>query len=222
MRLGTVFGGQRRWLRRRRLRRDAIEVGDRAGCLRNRNRFQFVGDRSGKTLFRSATPATSAAAATAPRPPFARALIGTRLVRQFAAFLVIGLFVGGIRIRWGGGLLRQSIVLARCVVFARFSVAAAAAPPPTSPSPCTVACGLRTCFATGGGFVRKSLGFFGLYFRFRLGVEQLLVVEGFFKSRGSGSGLRHEQRLCGLQRMYLFAAIDHIRLLSAHGRIGDH
>src|SRR5277367_5810588 len=121
-----VFGRGGRWLRR-----NSIEVGDRACRLRHWNRPELVGDRSGKTVFGSATPAASAAASTAPRPPLARSIIGTRLVRLFAGFVFIGFaFVGDFRIGRNACVRRERAILARRSAFAR--VAAAATPPPPS------------------------------------------------------------------------------------------
>ena len=57
--------------RRRGLGRAAVEIGDRTGGFRSRCRPEFVRDRSGETVFRSAAPAASAATSTTARPPFA-------------------------------------------------------------------------------------------------------------------------------------------------------
>src|SRR6185295_13573387 len=69
----------------------AVEIGDSGSCLVRRGRRKFVGDGACKALFTSATPAATAAASTASRPPLAiRALIGAGKGR-----LLVGLFVLG-------------------------------------------------------------------------------------------------------------------------------
>ena len=70
---------------RRRLGRTAVEIGDRLACFRRRWRSEFVGDRSGKTVFRAAaTPAASATTSAAARAPLAvRALFGAGQARLF-------------------------------------------------------------------------------------------------------------------------------------------
>src|SRR5882757_6147029 len=91
----------RHWLglnqRRHRHRRSAVEIGDRIGCLGSRHRSEFVGDRSGETIFRSvATPAASAATSATPWATLAvRSLIGMCCARLSVAFLVFGLALVG-------------------------------------------------------------------------------------------------------------------------------
>src|SRR5436190_22278469 len=78
--------------RRRRQRRTAVEIGDRIGCLGSLRRSEFVGDRSGETVFRAiATPAATAAPSATPWSTLAVwSLIGTRNAGRFVGFLVGG------------------------------------------------------------------------------------------------------------------------------------
>src|SRR3984885_11615003 len=194
IRLWRVFGRGGRWLRR-----NSIEVGDGACRLRHWNRPEFVGDRSGKTVFGSATPAASTTASTAPRPPFARSIIGTRLIRLFAGFVVVSFpfaFVGDFSIGRNACVRRESAILTRHSAFAR--LAAAATPPRASLAPGPVASGLGASFFATNGIFAESLGLVGFHFRFRLGVEPFLVVEGLFHLRGRGRSLSRDQFLCRL------------------------
>jgi hypothetical protein len=136
-----MFRGLPLWLRRlrhrlglnqrgRRQRRTAVEIGDCTGCLGSRRRSEFVGDRSGETVFRAvATPAATAATSATSWTTFAVwSLIGTRNARLFVAFLVVGFALVGNRAfdhfrRHAHGV----IVVTRRAALTRFTPAAPAA-----------------------------------------------------------------------------------------------
>src|ERR1700687_4725676 len=75
----------------------SIEVGNRAGCFRNRCRPEFVRDRSGQTVLRAATPAASATTSATAGPPLAACrLIGASHSGLLVGFVLLGFtFVAG-------------------------------------------------------------------------------------------------------------------------------
>ena len=96
------------------MRSDPVEIGHRARRLGRRNRPEFVGDRSGKAVFRATTPAAPAAAPAASRPPFAGGLIGAGLVRLSAGLIFLGfLFVGHFSIGRRRRFMRIGVLVAR-------------------------------------------------------------------------------------------------------------
>jgi len=119
-------------LRRCGHRRAAVEIGDRTDCFRRRRRSEFVGDRSGETVFRSvAAPAASAATSATPGAPLAiLSLIGARDAGLFVAFLVVGFAIVGNRAIDGFGRNAHDVlVLARRTAFTRLATATAPATP---------------------------------------------------------------------------------------------
>jgi hypothetical protein len=115
--------------RGRRQRRTAVEIGDRTGCLGSRRRSEFVGDRSGETVFRaiSAPAATAATSATPWTTLSVWSLIGTRNAGLFVAFLVVSFGVVGNRAFDGFGCHAHVIVVTRRAALTRFTTAAPAA-----------------------------------------------------------------------------------------------
>ena len=200
--------------RRRGLGRAAVEIGDRTGRFRSRRRPEFVGDRSGKTVFRlAATPAASAATSAAARAPLAIGrLIAAGHAGLFVAFVLVGFAVVGGRAFdgfAGDAHARHRPRAARRLHAARHGRAGAGA-----------ACGggrllrLRRRLPRLGGIVGQPFGLFGFDLGFGFDVERLFVVIGFLDLRRGGGSLRRQQRLGGFQRVHLFAAVDDERLLA--------
>ena len=209
-------------LRQRRFGRSGVEIGDRAGCFRNGCRSEFVRDRSGQTILRSAAPPPSAAtSATAGSPLAAGRLIGTNRAGLILGFFLVGFAFVGDRVRRGNHVrhnVRGLGVIARGSAFAR--LAGTTAPPPSPLALVAIRIGFAVALLAGRCVVGQPFGFLG--FDLRLDLEGLVLVERLLGLRRESRNLGGEQRLGRLQRMHLFAAIDHERLLAAHGRIGDH
>ncbi len=222
--MGDQFGLHER---RRRLGITAIEIGDCVGGFRRRGRAQFIGDRSGETVVRSASTAPAAAATTSTTPRtsiavcgiIAAALVVARCALLCLAFVLVAFGIAG-RNRLGS--FRQDMheiaVLARLrSALAHFAAATAAAPAASLAAlTVTVAFG-GDCVLAGSLFVSKPLGLVGLDLVF----EQLFLVVGLLGLGRRGSGLRREQRLGGLERMHLLAAIDDVGLLAVHRGVGN-
>ncbi|OIQ76199.1 hypothetical protein GALL_421210 [mine drainage metagenome] len=98
--------------------------------------------------------------------------------------------------------MRRAAVVTRGACLAR--LAAAATPPPPPFAPRAFGAGLLAA----GGFLGEPFGLLGFHFRFGFNVERLFLVERFLRLRRIGRDLRGEQRLGGLQRVHLFAAVD--------------
>src|SRR5487761_2619160 len=183
--------------RQRRLRRISVEIGNGARHLRRRCRPEFVHNRSGQTVLRPAPPAASAATSATAGPPLALCgLIGANHAGLLLAFVT------------------------RRAIFA--CLAAPAAPPPTPLAPRTFGSGFGAGLFAAGGIPGEPFGLFGFHLRFDFDVERLVLVECFLQLRRERCHLRRQQRLGGLQRVHLFAAIDDKGLLAGYRRVGDH
>src|SRR5581483_5847084 len=107
-----LFGLQRRLARgdrfglrnrRRRLRRAAIEIGDRDFSLRWLRRCKLVADRTRKPVLAiaAATTAASAAAAAAARTALATLIVATGKVRLLLGLVLLGFAVAGLACFFG-------------------------------------------------------------------------------------------------------------------------
>ncbi len=153
--------------------RSTVKISHRAYSFRSRGWPQFVGNRSGETVFGPTTPAASTAASTAAGPPLAvGGLIATGKARLFLALVLVALGVVGYRT--GAGLGRDM----RCVMFfalifvswTAFTRLAGAATPPAPPLALvtiaigrTGAIGRRAAGLTGNGIVGKPLALLGFH-----------------------------------------------------------
>src|SRR6202043_4018882 len=180
-------------------------------------------NRSGQTVLEPAAPAAAAATAAAAGPPFAAGrLTGANRAGLFVRFVLVGFaFLGddaGNRDRFERHAAALGF-LTRRTAFARF--AGTAAPPAPPLALVAVSRGFTVSRLAYRRILGEPFGLVGLHLRFGFDVERLVVVEGFLSLRRESCSLRRQQRLGGLQRVHLFAAIDDERLLRAHGRVGD-
>ena len=120
----------------------------------------------------------------------------------------------------GTGAAGHSVLVTGWSTFARFAGTAAPPPPPLAPR--AVGLGFAAALFAAGGIFGQPFGLLGFHFQFDFDVERLLLVERLPPAAAGSRNLRRQQRLGGLQRVHLFAAIDDERLLAAHGRVGDH
>ena len=143
------------------LGRAAIEIGNRVGRFRSRRRPEFVGDRSGQTVFRSLPRRRRPPRRPRRRgPPLAiGALIGARQARLFARFVLVGFAVA--RRPRAPSAVRGSVMLlamhrprAERRLHAARRTAAPAAPPLAA---VTVAFAFALPASLAGGVVGRAL-----------------------------------------------------------------
>lgn len=105
---------------------------------------------------------------------------------------------------------------ALCVlyVFTRFAAAAAAAA--TAPTPTPTAAFAFATFAFAA--IDRLFGFDGDFGFLEMFVDLYRFLRQFFDGRQLR--LLGGEVACGFRRVYLFAAVDHIRLLTGYRRIG--
>src|SRR5882757_8215908 len=201
--------------RQRRLARISIEIGNRIGRFRDRDRPQFVRNRSGQTVFRSAAPAATATTSATAWPSLAAwPLIGANHAGLLLAFVLVGFGLVAGHAGDPCGLrhhARNFALLARGPAVTR--LAGTAAPPPPPLALVAIRIGFAVARLADRHIVGQPFALFGFHFRLGFDVERPFVVGGFFDIGRESSNLRRQQRLGGLQRMHLFAAIDDERLL---------
>ncbi len=165
--------------RRRRLRRAAIEIGDRGFSLRGLRRREFVADRTRKPVLAiaAATTAASAPAAAAARTALAIALIvATGKARLLLGLVLLGFAFLALRLRALFGN-RSFAVFARMVRVAWFPTAATAPPAALSAALAAILFG----FAVAGFacFFGEAFGFLGFNLGLQLRIEAVIVIGGF-------------------------------------------
>jgi hypothetical protein len=118
------------------MRRSAVKIGHRTCGFRSRGRPQFVGNRSGETVFGPATPTASTATSAAAGPPLAvGGLIATGKARLFLALVLVALGVVGNRTgaslgRDMRGVMFFALIFVSWTAFTRLAGAAAPPAPP--------------------------------------------------------------------------------------------
>src|SRR5262249_50672535 len=207
--------------------RAAVEIGYRIGRLMRGGRGKFVADRAGETIvapavLTSATPASTAAASTAARPPLAI----LALLAAGKGWLLVGLFIiresimGAASGRLGHRGLHHLRIATGLGAFPRLAATTAAATaPPTAPAALSIT--VATAVLSCGLFVGDAFGLLGLDLGFGLDIETVVIVFDVILLRRGRRCLRREQRLRRFQRMHLLAAVDDEGLLAADRGIGD-
>src|SRR5260221_671079 len=149
-------------------------------------------------------------------------LIGARRARLLLGFVLVGFAVvhdrAGNRWRVGRNARNFALVTHRRAV-AR--LAGTAAPPPPPLALVAIRIGFAVACLADRRIVDQPFGLFGFHLRLGFDVERLFLVGGFFDIGRESRNLGRQQRLGGLQRMHLLAAIDDERLLAADSRVGD-
>ncbi|HTE96877.1 MAG TPA: hypothetical protein VK678_25740, partial [Bradyrhizobium sp.] len=211
--------------RQRRLARISIEIGNRIGRFRDRGWPEFVRNRSGQTIIRPAAPAAAAPTSATARPSLAAwPLIGANHAGLLFAFVLVGfvLVAGHAGNPRGLGHHVRNFAFVACGRPAVTRLAGTTAPPPPPLALVAIGIGFAVARLADRHILRQPFGLFGFHFRLGFDVERLFVLGGFFDIGRESRNLRRQQRLGGLQRVHLFAAIDDERLLAGDGGIGDH